>query len=121
MSVAEAGIGFGFLAAVIGYLPVLYQAFSRREIVISLLDARAGSPPSAGELIRRLAAAHSMDSIRHLLVEWERWSAELLESHLSFPVLRFFRSQHDNQSWLGALTPILDTSAILIASTDAAH
>jgi hypothetical protein len=118
LSVAEAGIGFGFLAVVIGYLPVLYQAFSRREIAISLLDARAGSPPSAGELLRRLAVAKSFGNVGHLLIEWERWSAELLESHLSFPVLRFFRSQHDNQSWLGALTAILDTSAFLIASTD---
>ena len=118
LSVAEAGIGFGFLAVVIGYLPVLYQAFSRREIAISLLDARAGSPPSAGELLRRLVDARSLQSIGTLLVEWERWSAELLESHLSFPVLRFFRSQHDNQSWLATLTTILDTSAFLIASTE---
>jgi hypothetical protein len=121
LSVAEAGIGFGFLAIVVGYLPVLYQAFSRREVAISLLDARAGSPPSAGELLRRLAAARSPGSLGPLLVEWERWSAELLESHLSFPVLRFFRSQHDNQSWLGTLTTILDTSAVLIASTDSSN
>lgn len=120
LSVAEAGIGFGFLAVVIGYLPVFYQAFSRREITISLLDARAGSPPSAGELLRRLANARGMSSSGALLVEWERWAAELLESHLSFPVLRFFRSQHDNQSWLAALTMILDASALLIASADAA-
>ena len=119
LSVIEAGIGFGFLAIVISYLPVLYQAFSRREITISLLDARAGSPPSAGELLRRLADAKSLASVGPLLVEWERWAAELLESHLSFPVLRFYRSQHDNQSWVGALTTILDTSAFLIASVDA--
>ena len=116
--VLEVGIGFGFLAVVISYLPVLYQAFSRREITISLLDARAGSPPSAGELLRRLAEARSLASTGQLLVEWERWSAELLESHISFPVLRFYRSQHDNQSWVGALTTILDTSAFLIAATD---
>ena len=119
LSVAEAGIGFGFLAVVISYLPVLYQAFSRREITISLLDARAGSPPSAGEFLRRLADARSLASVGPLLVEWERWSAELLESHLSFPVLRFYRSQHDNQSWIAALTAILDTSAFLVASMDA--
>jgi len=118
MSVAEAGIGFGFLAIVIGYLPVLYTAFSRREITISLLDARAGSPPSAGELLRRFAVGRGMASIDPLLVDWERWAAELLESHLSYPVLRFYRSQHDNQSWVGALTTILDTSAILIAAVD---
>lgn len=118
LSVTEAGIGFAFLAVVISYLPVLHQAFSQREITISLLDARAGSPPSAGELLRRLALAHSMNSTGPLLAEWERWAAELLESNLSFPVLRFYRSQHDNQSWLGALTMILDTSAFLVAAME---
>lgn len=116
LSVTEAGIGFGFLAAVIGYLPVLYQAFSQREITISLLDARAGSPPTAGELIRRAGDSHT--GTGPLLIEWERWAAELLESHLSFPVLRYYRSQHDNQSWIGTLTMILDTSALLIAVDD---
>jgi hypothetical protein len=121
LAVAEAGIGFGFLAIVISYLPVLYQAFSRREITISLLDARAGSPPSAGELLRRLADARSLASAGPLLVEWERWAAEVLESHLSFPVLSYYRSQHDNQSWVGALTTILDTSAFLIAGVDGSN
>jgi hypothetical protein len=118
LCVAEAGIGFGFLAVVISYLPVLYQAFSRREIAISLLDARAGSPPSAGELLRRLAAARGLAGAGPLLAEWERWAAELLESHLSFPMLSYYRSQHENQSWVGALTVILDTSALLIAGVD---
>jgi hypothetical protein len=121
LSVAEAGLGFGFLALVLSYLPVLYQAFSRREITIGLLDARAGSPPSAGELLRRLAEAGSLAGVGPLLAEWERWAAELLESHLSFPVLRYYRSQHDNQSWVGALTAILDTSAFLVACRDAVH
>src|SRR5262249_50260576 len=118
LSVAEAGIGFGFLALVIGYLPVLYQAFSRREITISLLDARAGSPPSAGGLLPRIHHARGMVATRALLSEWERWSAELLESHLSFPLLGYHRSQHDNQSWVGALTTILDTTAFLLATGD---
>jgi voltage-gated potassium channel Kch len=121
LSVAEAGIGFGFLAVVISYLPVLYQAFSRREIAISLLDARAGSPPSAGELLRRLADARSLSGVAPFLAEWERWAAELLESHLSFPVLSYYRSQHDNQSWVAALTTILDASAVLVAGVDGAH
>jgi hypothetical protein len=115
LAVAQSGIGFGFLALVIGYLPVLYQAFSRREVMISLLDARAGSPPSAGQLLLRLSQAKSMASVDPLLAEWERWSAELLESHLSFPVLSYYRSQHDNQSWLAALSAILDTCSILLA------
>jgi hypothetical protein len=118
LNVSEAAIGFGFLAVVISYLPVLYQAFSRREITISLLDARAGSPPCAGELLRRLAEARSVASAGGFLVEWERWAAQVLESHLSFPMLSYYRSQHENQSWVGALTTILDTSALLIAGVD---
>jgi hypothetical protein len=114
LAITEAGLGFGFLAVIIGYLPVLFQAFSRREVTIALLDARAGSPPSAGELLRRVAQSDSCESIDPFLAEWERWAAELLESHLSFPVLSYYRSQHDNQSWLAALTTILDTCALLM-------
>ena len=116
--VVEAGIGFGFLAMMISYLPVIYQAFSRREVTISLLDARAGSPPTASELLCRLRQDHRMEALQQFLQEWERWSAELLESHLSYPMLAHFRSQHSNQSWLGALTTILDTSAFLLADLE---
>jgi hypothetical protein len=118
LSAIEAGLGYGFLAVIISYLPVLYQAFSRREITISLLDARAGSPPTAGEVLRRLGADCNVAGMGAFLVEWERWAAELLESHLSYPMLSFYRSQHENQSWVGALTAILDTSAVLIAGVD---
>ncbi|HEY4232374.1 MAG TPA: potassium channel family protein, partial [Lacipirellulaceae bacterium] len=95
LAVVEAGTGFGFMAIVIGYLPVLFQAFSRREQNIALLDARAGSPPTAGEVLRRSRRPESCREIERFLVEWEAWSAELLESHLSFPVLGYYRSQHD--------------------------
>jgi hypothetical protein len=111
--VVEAGLGFGFLAAVIGYLPFIYGSFSKREVNISLLDSRAGTPPTAGELLRRHSYAHGQDALRELLQEWEFWCAELMESHLSYPVLAFFRSQHDNQSWIGSLTAILDTCALV--------
>jgi hypothetical protein len=114
LTVAEAGLGFGFLAGVIGYLPVLFQAFSRREVMISLLDARAGSPPTSGELLRRLGQARNLEALGPFLAEWERWAAELLEGHLSFPVLSYYRSQHENQSWLAAITCILDTCAVLL-------
>jgi hypothetical protein len=113
--ILEAGTGFGFLAAVMGYFPVLYGAFSRREVSISLLDARAGSPPTAAELMRRHSQQGAEQSLAVLLIEWERWSAELLESHISYPLLCYFRSQHNNQSWLSAITAILDTSALLIS------
>jgi hypothetical protein len=113
--ILEAGTGLGFLAVVMGYFPVLYSAFSRREVSISLLDARAGSPPTAAELLRRHSYEGGDKALSLLLVEWERWSAELLESHISYPLLCYFRSQHNNQSWISALTALLDTSAILIA------
>ncbi len=116
----EAGLGFGFLALVIGYLPALNQSFSRREVNISLLDARAGSPPTAAEMLRRHGHEHGLEALRMLLHDWERWSAELLESHLSYPVLAFFRSQHDNQSWLGSLTVVLDTCALIMAGLEGA-
>jgi hypothetical protein len=121
LAVVESGIGLGFLALVIGYLPAIFQAFSRRETTISLLDARAGSPPSAAQFLVRLFQARQSDAVGPFLEEWERWAAELLESHLSFPVLSFYRSQHDNQSWLAALTTILDTCALLLAGIRGKH
>jgi len=116
LAVLESGMGFGFLALVLGYLPVLYQAFSRREVNISLLDARAGSPPTAAELMRRHQQDHGLVALQQLLADWERWSAELMESHLSYPVLAYFRSQHDNQSWLAALSVVLDATALVLVT-----
>jgi hypothetical protein len=118
MAVVEAGLGFGFLGVVIGYLPTIYSSFSRREIEISLLDARAGSPPSAAELLARFGNCPEQDVLDQIFRDWERWAAEVLESHLSYPALSFFRSQHNNQSWLGALVTILDGSALVIAGVD---
>jgi hypothetical protein len=118
ITVLEAGIGFGFLALVIGYLPVLYQAFSRREVTISLLDARAGSPPTAFELLRRHAGGHGLETLTEVLAHWETWAAELMESHLSYPVLAYFRSQHDNQSWIASLTAVLDCCALAMAGLE---
>jgi Ion channel len=113
--VTEAGFGFGFLAAIIGYLPFIYGSFSKREVNISLLDSRAGTPPAAAELLRRHSYDGGREALHELLKDWELWSAELMESHLSYPVLAYFRSQHDNQSWIASLTSILDACALLKA------
>ena len=118
ITVVEGGTGFGFLAIVISYLPVLYGAFSRREVNISLLDARAGSPPAAGELLRRHAESGNLAQLGDYLHDWELWAAELMESHLSYPVLCYFRSLHNNQSWLAALTAVLDACTLVLAYTD---
>lgn len=114
LAVFEAGLGFGFLGTVIGYLPTMYAAFAQREIEISLMDARAGSPPTAAEFLRRTSPGERDELCDAVLVAWERWSAQLLETHISYPQLAYYRSQHGNQSWLGALTTILDSTALLL-------
>jgi len=116
--VIESGLGFAFLALAISYLPALNQTFAHREVSISLLDARAGSPPTASEMLIRHGNEKGMEALRELLYQWERWSAELLEGHLSYPVLAYFRSQHDNQSWLAALTAILDTCSLVMSGLE---
>jgi len=116
--VAEAGTGLGFVALVIGYVPVLYSAFSQREIAVALLDARAGSPPTAGELLLRHNFSGGHHALTLLLAEWEHWCAAMLETHISYPILCYYRSQHDNQSWLSALTTVLDTCALLITTIE---
>ena len=118
LAVMEAGMGFAFLGVVVGYLPVIYSSFSNREREISLLDSRAGSPPSAGELLSRLGGCPDPVVLDNIFRDWERWSADLLSSHISYPVLSFFRSQHSNQSWLGALTTMLDVTSLVLAGID---
>lgn len=116
VSVIEAGTGFGFLAIIISYLPVLYQSFSRREVLITLMDARGGSPPSGAELLARFAEKEDWDGLTDWLQRWETWSAELLETHLSYPTLAYYRSQHSDTSWLCAMTAVMDSCAILLST-----
>lgn len=126
LSVFESGMGFAFLGLVVGYIPVIYSSFSRREIQISMLDARAGSPPSAAELLVRLAGRTEDPGVDQpvldeVLRDWERWAAELLEAQISYPVLTFFRSQHSNQSWLAALTTMLDVTSLVLTGIEGVH
>jgi hypothetical protein len=118
LAVLEAGMGFAFLGVVIGYLPVVYSAFSDLELEISMLDSRAGSPPSAMEMLNRLGCCPDQTVLDEIFRDWEKWSAKLLASHLSYPVLSFFRSQHSNQSWLGALNTMLDVTSLVVAGVD---
>jgi hypothetical protein len=121
LAVMEAGMGFAFLGVVIGYLPVVYNSFAAREIEISLLDARAGSPPSAAEFLSRLGCCPEQTVLDEIFRDWERWCADLLSSHISYPVLVFFRSQHSNQSWLSALTVMLDVTSLVMTGVDGIH
>jgi hypothetical protein len=121
LAVMEAGMGFAFLGVVIGYLPVVYSAFSLREVEISLLDARAGSPPAAAEFLGRLGCCPDQLVLDGIFRDWERWCAEVLANHISYPALVYFRSQHGNQSWLGALTVMLDVTSLITAGVEGIH
>jgi hypothetical protein len=126
LQIFEAATGLGFLAIAIGYLPALFQAFSRRETAVARLDPRAGSPPSPGRLLQRSGQRGGWADLDEYLLEWETWTADLMETHLSYPILGYFRSQHIDQNWLAALTTIVDASAYALAygpdgSTEAAE
>ncbi|MGA2355052.1 MAG: potassium channel family protein [Terriglobales bacterium] len=121
LAVLESGMGFAFLGVVIGYLPVVYNSFAGREIEISLLDARAGSPPTAAEFLGRLGCCPEQTVLDNIFRDWERWCADLLSSHISYPVLVFFRSQHPNQSWVSALTAMLDVTSLIMTGVDGIH
>ena len=112
--ILEAGTGFGFIALTIGDLPVLYQHFARRDIQIIEFSARAGSPPTAAELLAWHAHGDA-ESLERWLAGWETWASDLVESHAVYPMLAFYRSQHDGHSWLCSLAVVLDMCTLLIA------
>ncbi len=116
LQIGEAASGFAVLFVAIGYLPALYQAFSRREVAVSQLDPRAGSPPTVGTLLLQAADRGRWDELGRYLAEWETWTAELMETHLAYPVLGYFRSQHLNQNWLASLTAVVDACAFFLAA-----
>lgn len=118
ITVVESGTGFGFIAVVIAYLPVLYQSFAKREVRLTLLDAWAGSPPAGPEVLLRLARSGEIGELDAFLKDWEYWCSEVLESHISYPTTAYFRSQHQRQSWVSALSAVLDLSAIVAAGLD---
>jgi hypothetical protein len=113
--IMEAASGFIFLGLMISYMPLLDQAYSAREVGNQLIFSRAGRPPSGVKFLMRYSEDGRSEILRGTLREAERWMAEILQSHLSHPVLSFYRAQRVNQSWLVSLTIVLDGSALLIA------
>jgi hypothetical protein len=116
LQVITAGCGLVVLAVVISYLPSLYQALTRREATVSQLDSRAGTPPSAGRLLLRSVGHQGWPAVNRYLAGWEPWVADLMETHLAYPVLAYFRSQHIHQNWLAALCTVLDACAFTISA-----
>ena len=118
IAVVAGATGLGLFAVVIAYLPVLYQAFNRREVGVLMLDARAGSPPSGPELLHRMGSEGARSSLPELFAEWERWVADVLETHMSYPLLALFRSPHDDTSWITSLGSVLDAATLIITAVD---
>lgn len=115
---AEATMGLLLMTLLISYLPTIYQAFSRREIVVSRLELRAGTPPSACALLQWLNRSGSLHDDAGQWEQWEEWFVEIEESHTSLPILSFFRSPQPGRSWVTAAALILDTAALLFSTID---
>jgi len=114
VAVAAGGVGLGIVALTITYLFSLYASFQRRELLVVTLDARAGAPPSGVVLLETCARYHDAGELRRVFADWERWSAAVLESHLAYPILLFFRSTHDHESWVSAIGAVLDASTLVL-------
>jgi hypothetical protein len=118
VSVFEAATGLGLFALTITFLFALFGEFQRREVLVVTLSARAGAPPSGITLLQAYANDRMIERLPDLFADWETWSAQVLESHLSYPILAFFRSTHDNQSWVSALGAVLDASTLILTTIE---
>jgi len=118
LMISEAAIGLILVALLIAYLPTMYSAFSKREAAVTMLEVRAGSPPSAVEMIERFHRNHGLDRLNDAWRTWETWFAEVEESHTSLPALVFFRSPHPNRSWITAAGAVLDAASLTASTLD---
>ena len=118
LAFGAATIGLGLIALLIAYLPTMYAAFSHREMAVTLLEVRAGSPPSAITMIERYHRIHNLTRLHDQWVAWEIWFGELEESHTTFAALSFFRSPQPDRSWITSAGTILDAAALANSTLD---
>lgn len=115
---SESIIGLILVALLIAYLPTMYSAFSRREQAVTMLEVRAGDPPSAETMLLRFNRIHGLDQLRDYWKNWEIWFSDIEESHSVLPALVFFRSPRSNHSWVTAAGAILDAASITLSAID---
>jgi len=115
-SLAAGITGLGTIALAISFLFSLYASFQRREVLVVSLDARAGAPPSGVSLLETYSQFGLEDDLPRLFGEWEKWAAEVLDSHLAYPILAYFRSSHDNESWISAIGAVLDAATLMVTT-----
>ena len=116
MGGVAAATGLGLFALCITLLFTLYGSFQRREVAVVVLEAGAGAPPSGVTLLETYALAGILDDLPHLFRDWQSWAAEVLDSHLAYPVLAYFRSSHDNDSWISSLGAVMDASTLVLTT-----
>ena len=114
--ITAAATGLGVVALVVTFLFSLYGSYQRREIDVVTLQATAGAPPSAVALLEAYARLDLVDRLPEFFIGWQRWSAEVLDTHVAYPLLGFFRSSHDNLSWISSLGTVLDASCLVITT-----
>ena len=110
--------GLGAVALVVTFLFSLYGSYQRREVQVVILQAAAGAPPSAVSLLEAYAMLDLVERLPDLFRDWQRWSAEVLDSHVAYPLLGYFRSSHDNLSWIGALGAVLDAASLVLTAIE---
>ena len=115
---SEAMLGLILVALLIAYLPTMYSAFSRREQAVNLLGVRAGTPPSALEMLMRFHRIHGLEKLADYWKNWEAWFADIEESHTTLPALTFFRSPRSEDSWITAAGTVLDAASLTLSAMD---
>jgi hypothetical protein len=118
ITLAAGATGLGMFASVISLLYTLYGSFQRREVAVVVLEAGAGAPPSGVTLLETYAHAGILDDLPRVFETWQAWAAEVLDSHLAYPVLAYFRSSHDNDSWISSLGAVMDAATLVLTSIE---
>jgi hypothetical protein len=118
LSLVAAASGLWLVALVISLAFNLYGSFARREVLVLLLDARAGVPPSGVTMLETFGREEMLSDLPDTFARYEAWTAEMLDSHLAYPLLPFFRSSHDGQSWVSAMGAVLDAATLLMTAVE---
>jgi hypothetical protein len=118
LTFSEGALGLILVALLIAYLPTMYAAFSRRESAVTMLEVRAGNPPSAIEMLLRYHRIHGLERLGEVWPVWENWFAEIDESHTSLPALAFFRSPRPRYSWVTSAGAVLDAASLTLSAVD---
>lgn len=118
VTIVAAASGLGVMALSISFIFSLFASFQRREALVVTLDQRAGAPPSGVRLLETMAHEGMRDDLARLFADWEHWAGEVLDTHVAYPILAFFRSSHDNESWVGALGAVLDAATLVVTTVE---